>query len=154
MPIEIVSYRFKRQFHLHKCPLCRRVLREPNEICGKISGDHVYPCLNCLQDQRRRFSDDILDVWLGPEEIDRLHHVVPDQVSDYLDLRDAARREEQLKAVEKHKAENPEAFRPKTQDQRAKETHEKIDQLRETATVVLEDEWQAELKKIKEDEKI
>jgi hypothetical protein len=35
--------------HLHRCPLCRRVTMESDEVCG-MSIDHVFACMPCLQD--------------------------------------------------------------------------------------------------------
>jgi pyruvate-formate lyase len=154
MPIEIVSYRFKRQFHQHRCPICNQVRREPNDVCAKVTGDHVYPDMLCLQDQRRRFSDDILDAYIGERDIERLHHVVPDQLSDYLDLRDAERRREQARELARQAKENPEAFRPKSTQERKQEAHDTLERLREDATVITEEEAREELKKIAEKEKI
>ena len=154
MPLEIISYRFKRELHLHKCPICRETYREPNDVCGRISGDHIYPCMMCLQDQRRRLSDLILDAYLEPEEFERLEHVIPDAVSDYLDARDAAARHEQLLQVVEMRRKNPELFRPKTPEEQKEQAHRVIEELKDVAIKLDKEEIEAEMEKIREDEKI
>ena len=39
--------------HLHRCPLCRRMTMETDEVCG-MSIDHVFACLPCLEVYRSR----------------------------------------------------------------------------------------------------
>lgn len=34
--------------HQHRCPLCRRMTMESDEVCG-MPDDHVFACLPCLK---------------------------------------------------------------------------------------------------------
>ena len=34
--------------HQHRCPLCRKISMETDEVCG-VSIDHVFACIPCLQ---------------------------------------------------------------------------------------------------------
>jgi len=154
MPLEIVSYRFKREHHQHKCPMCKKTVIEPNDVCAKVSGDHIYPCIPCLGDQRRRFSDLVLDAYLEPDEMERFKNLSPDHVSDDLDDRDEARRRDQIEELDKKVQENPEAYRQRTPEELAQEKHAAIEEMKELATILTEDEIMEEVEKIKEDEKI
>jgi hypothetical protein len=95
MPIEIIIPAWKSQKHLHRCPLCRRVKEEPNDLCRKESGNHTYLCITCAQDYKRRFgsfADDVLDVFMGPQQRGMISDVAPDKISDELDQRDEERK--------------------------------------------------------------
>lgn len=71
-----------------------------------------------------------------------------------LDARDAERRVEQVAEIRKKAEADPEAYRPKTVEQKKVETHEKIDELQGEATVITEEEMVEEWKKIQEDERV
>jgi hypothetical protein len=43
--------------HQHRCPLCRRMKMETDEVCG-MSIDHVFACMLCLKDYRSRLEQD------------------------------------------------------------------------------------------------
>ena len=52
--------------HRHRCPLCRKISIETDEVCG-MSIDHIFACILCLQNYLLRLSldmDVILDVCL------------------------------------------------------------------------------------------
>jgi hypothetical protein len=43
--------------HRHRCPLCRRMKMETDEVCG-MSIDHVFACMLCLKDYCSRLKQD------------------------------------------------------------------------------------------------
>lgn len=155
MPLEIVSYRMRRERHGHKCPMgCKRTVLEPNDVCGKTSGDHIFPCMACLGNSRRRFSDIVLDAYLEPDQFSRLKEVSPDHVSDELDARDEDRRRQQFQEIAQKAQQNPEAYRKRTPQEIAAAKKEALDEMAQLATVLTEDEIMEEIKKIKEDERL
>jgi len=95
MAIEILSPRYKSEWHQHSCVYCRKIRYEPNDCCKKTKIDiHKFPCLSCLSDYRRRFgalSDDLLDAYLSVQQREMVKHVAPDKTSDDLDERDRER---------------------------------------------------------------
>lgn len=152
--IEIISRRFKEDWHAHKCPRCKKISCEPNTVCGKTSGDHVFICLICLQDYRLRLGTDmLLDSYLDQNQLGHLQEVAPDEKSDVLDQLDAFRRQKQLEVLaERAKAIPPAA--PVTPQQQAAATHEEIEKLREEADVITYDEVVAETERLKKEEEI
>jgi hypothetical protein len=98
MPLEIIIPAWRKQTHVHRCPLCKQYKQEANELCRKETGDHTFVCVTCAQDYRRRFgslSDDILDAYMGSQQRGMVKHVAPDKISDDLDARDEESRHHQ-----------------------------------------------------------
>ena len=152
--IEIISKKIKSEWHLHKCPRCKKVKREPNEVCTKVSGDHVFICLDCMQDYRLRLGTDVLlDAYLEQYQLDRLQHFAPDEKANVLDLLDAYRRDQQLAELAE-KARNMGPVKPPTPAEKAQAKHEALDKMRDEAEVLTYDEVVAETEKIKEQERI
>ena len=156
--IEIISKRIKIQYHNHLCPICRKVRWEPNEVCGKVSGDHKFACVLCLQDHRLRFGSDLLlDVYLDQMQLQRFQQMAPDRKSADLDQRDIDRAlKQQAEAVKLTQdlppAEERHSF-PIAGDSPEK-AKEKMDQLMEEADKITEEEAREEIKKLEEGEKL
>lgn len=152
--IEIFTPRWRSQKHIHKCPICKKLREEPNDVCRKETTDaHIYPCLGCLSDYRRRFgafSDELLDGYFENEaQKSLIAHVVPDHVSDDLDLRDAENRRVQALQVDTRK-EKPAPVKLPT----AQELKDFREQLLDEADRVGEEELMYEWEKIQKDEKL
>lgn len=154
MPIEIISRRRAfSQWHLHKCPSCKKIKREQNEIC-QFHRDHVFMCVTCLQDHRLRFGTDLLlDIYMDAYQLQCFQQMAPDQKSNELDQRDQERALAQLAEAAKLAKDRP-PTPPKTPEQRQAETHETLDELVEKGEVekITQDEAMAELDKIKKEE--
>jgi len=118
MAIEILSPRYKSEWHQHSCVYCRKIRYEPNDCCKKTKIDiHKFPCLSCLSDYRRRFgalSDDLLDAYLSVQQREMVKHVAPDAISDDLDRRDDERRK-----TESHRVAERNLSESETQSQSA-----------------------------------
>lgn len=99
-------------------------------------------------------TDILIDAYMDQQQFDRFERATRDQHVVDLDLRDAERTRQQTKEIERLAKENPEAFRPKTIEEREQDKSDKMDELYPTATVLTEEEVREELKKISEDEKI
>src|SRR5688572_12615770 len=97
--VEIISNRFKSLWHNHRCPICKQVKYEPNEICGKTL-PHVFACIPCLKDYRLRLGTDVLlETYLDMQELERLQQLAPDDKSNELDLEAIERAKVQLEAI-------------------------------------------------------
>lgn len=154
MPIEIASYRFKEQYHNHRCPSCKRVLSESNHVCGKISGDHVFRCLTCLSGYWRRFGDSFMDTYLTEPQFDRLKELAPDQASIELDQRDMERARKQAMiatAVASELEQRPQRVVTPEEIRRIKLEQE---QVRDETEVITYEEAEAEMAKIRKEEEI
>ncbi len=156
--IEIISRKFKTETHLHKCPICKKVRREPNEVCGKVSGDHVFACILCLQDHRLRFGTDcLLDIYLDQMQLQHFQQMAPDQKSADLDKRDQARAlKQKTEAIKINKDLPPLSERhalPLAEDDPHKRK-EKVDKMMDEADRISEEEVVEEMKKMKEEEKL
>ena len=150
--IELVSPRLKVEWHAHKCPNCKQVKREPNTVCGRSSGDHVYRCLNCLSGFWRRFGDAFMDAYLDEDEFTRLKAIAPDRVSEDLDERDKARlKKEMVEAAVEQSSKVQLEVDPQAEAKAQKEAH---DQLIDEADRLTQDEVIAEMEKIKKEKSL
>ena len=82
--IIIRSNDWPRETHTHRCPYCKRMVNEPNDLCQKtLLGTglefHVYPCLRDSADIRRRLGSDWLEAAVDTAGAARLTHVWPEQ---------------------------------------------------------------------------
>jgi hypothetical protein len=156
--IELVSRRLRVQWHLHRCPICKKIRHEPNEVCGKSSGDHVFACLECLQDYRLRLGTDVLiDTYLDQTQLDRLQQFAPSEHANMLDLLDKFRQEQQLAALAEKAKNAPPIDTPGSEalaEQKAKADKENKERVYDEAEKLTWDEARAELEKIQKEEEI
>lgn len=87
--------KMKPERHLHRCPICHQMVEETNAVCQKQLGGtgldhHTFPCMPHIADWRTRFGiDDLLDVYLGPEQARRFVHEWTDQRVEAREEREA-----------------------------------------------------------------
>lgn len=155
MAIEIASYRFKEQWHQHKCPSCKQVKYEPNTVCAITAGDHVYRCLTCLSGFWRRFGDTFMDAYLNEDEFGRLKDLAPDAKSEMLDELDQFKRdmqvEQAVKNAEKKIVKPEQIVSPEEAARIKKERH---DELIDTADRITEEELMHEIAELAKEEEI
>ena len=155
--IELISRRIKANWHLHRCPRCKKIKREPSDTCNR-SSDHVFACIECLQDIRLRFGTDLLlDIYLDQNQLNRFQQMAPDQKSTDLDQRDIDRAlKQQAEAVRlaKDLPPAPERHKFPVDGDPPEKVEEKMEKLMDEATRVEEEEVIEEIKKMKEEEKI
>ena len=155
MGIEIISRRRAfSHWHLHRCPICRKIKREQNEVC-QLHHDHVFACVTCLQDHRLRFGTDLLlDIYMDAYQLQRFQQMAPDQKANELDLRDQERASSQLAEAAKLAKDQP-PVKPKTAEETLEEQFSSLEERIEKGEVevITQDEVMAEIEKIRKQEK-